>query len=168
MHPPFHAERYDIGRSSTDARVSLEPIPDGGAAALARAMTAIDPWARLGTDPGALTAYLTGEDAHCCRKVIRVAGADAGVVAVRSPWLHGPYLTLLAVLPPHPAAGIGARVIEWMAGEVRVSAKNIWVCTSSFNDRAQAFYRRHGFTPVGDIDDLVAPGFSEILLRKRL
>ena len=165
---PFRAERYEIGTSLAGARVSLEPICLSTVTALALGMTAIDPWARLGTDPTALTAYLTGEDPQCCRKVIRVDGADAGIVAVRSPWLHGPYLTLLAVLPPHQSAGLGARVIEWMAAETGRSARNLWVCTSSFNDGAQAFYRRHGFERVGDLDDLVGPGFTEILLRKKL
>ena len=39
---------------------------------------------------------------------------------------------------------------------------------SGFNDRARAFYERHGFAPAATLDDLVRDGSCELLLRKRL
>jgi ribosomal protein S18 acetylase RimI-like enzyme len=44
----------------------------------------------------------------------------------------------------------------------------LWVCASDLNSRAIAFYERHGFNRVGIIPDLVAPGATELLVRKRL
>jgi len=38
---------------------------------------------------------------------------------------------------------------------------------SSFNTRAQAFYARHGYRQVGQFDDYVIEGASELLLYKR-
>ena len=43
----------------------------------------------------------------------------AGVVAIRSPWLRGPYLELLCVLPDFQRQRIGADVLQWMEQEVR-------------------------------------------------
>jgi ribosomal protein S18 acetylase RimI-like enzyme len=39
---------------------------------------------------------------------------------------------------------------------------------SSFNPRAQALYRRHGYQYVGEIADYVVAGHSELLFHKRL
>ena len=161
---PFHAETWDLGGGAR-----LVPVTAGAATEIAAAMTAIDPWRRLGTDRDALAAFLTADDPHCCRRAIQIDGAAAGVVAVRSPWLYGPYLSLLAVLPPRQGNGVGARVLDWLATEaVAGGNRNVWVCTSSFNARAQAFYAAHGFVRVGVLDDLLVDGVGEVLLRRRL
>ena len=72
------------------------------------------------------------------------------------------------MLPDSQGLGIGAAVLDWMAREVAGRANSLWVCTSTFNTRALHFYERYGFVRVGNLDGLVAPGFTEILLRKRL
>ena len=85
-------------------------------------MCRIDPWLTLQTKPEKLSAYLTGDDAHCHRLTIRHGGAIAGVVAVRNPWLYGPYLGLLAVLPGYQGTGIGSAILGWMADEAGAAA----------------------------------------------
>lgn len=147
---------------------SLEPPAAATAAAVAQAMCRIDPWCTLQTPPEQVCAYLLGEDAHCHRRIVRCDGELAGVVAVRSPWLYGPYLNLLAVLPAFQASGIGSALITWTEREAGAAASNLWVCASDFNARAIAFYERHGFARIGLLPDLIAPGFAEVLLRKRL
>jgi ribosomal protein S18 acetylase RimI-like enzyme len=52
--------------------------------------------------------------------------------------------------------------------EARGTATNIWACVSGFNTRAQQFYEKHGFERMAVLDDLVRPGFAEVLIRKRL
>jgi ribosomal protein S18 acetylase RimI-like enzyme len=92
----------------------------------------------------------------------------AGAVRIQDPWLYGPYLALLAILPGSQGMGLGAAVLQWMESEVRGSSNNIWACVSSFNTEALRFYQRHGFETIGVIPDLLRPGFSEILIRKHL
>ena len=89
------------------------------------------------------------------------------MVLVRDPWLKGPYLELLALLPPFQNQGIGSGILAWLEREALVqAARNLWVCASSFNARALRFYERHGFAPAAVLPGLVADGFDEILLRK--
>jgi ribosomal protein S18 acetylase RimI-like enzyme len=96
-----------------------------------------------------------------------VEGKEAGVVSVRDPWLKGPYLELLALLPPFQNRGLGATLIGWLEGEaVANGVRNLWVCASSFNVRALRFYERHGFARASVLPGLVAEGYDEILLRK--
>ena len=87
-------------------------------------------------------------------------------VAVHEDWLKGPYLQLLGLLPDFQSRGIGSSVMGWFAECAGPDTRNLWVISSAFNTGAIAFYRRHGFTEVATLRDLVADGFDEILLRK--
>ena len=144
------------------------PIEPETAGPLAAAITAIDPWKRMDYRPEAMAAYLAAREPGTCRRAIIHDGQIVGAVSIRYPWLRGPYLELLATLPGSQGLGIGAAVLDWMAREVAGRANSLWVCTSTFNTRALTFYERHGFVRVGDLDGLVGPGFTEILLRKKL
>jgi ribosomal protein S18 acetylase RimI-like enzyme len=94
-----------------------------------------------------LAAFLASPDASAARYVVSVQGEEAGVVSVRHPWLKGPYLELLALLPEAQSQGIGSSIIAWFeSAGLRHRARNLWVCASSFNARALRFYERHGFT----------------------
>jgi diamine N-acetyltransferase len=164
---PFGKDRYSLALEDGQQLV-LEP-PDGvSAQALGHALASIDPWQTLRISADTLSAFLLREDPHCFRKVISCDHAIAGLVAVRNPWLFGPYLNLLAVLPPFQRHRIGSAILHWMASEVGETASNLWVCVSKFNPRAFAFYERHGFEFVAELPELVKPGFAELLLRKQL
>jgi ribosomal protein S18 acetylase RimI-like enzyme len=114
-----------------------------------------------------LAAYFAKPAQGLSRYCVKVDGSEVGVVAVRSPWLKGPYLEFLALLPPAQDRGIGSRIMAWLEGTaVEEEARNLWVCASSFNERALRFYARHGFEPVATLPGLVADGYEEILLRK--
>ena len=91
----------------------------------------------------------------------------AGAVSIRSPFLKGPYLELLAILPAFQNQGIGGDIVAWFEQEgVRAGARNLWVCASSFNTQALRFYQRHGFHRAATLPGLVFDGYDEILLRK--
>ena len=45
--------------------------------------------------------------------LLEVDGVEAGAVSIRFPWLKGPYLELLALLPPFQRQGIGAGILTW-------------------------------------------------------
>lgn len=145
----------------------LRPMTEPTAACLAPRMAAMDPWRRLDYQAAALQRYLLADSPALGRYEIGRDGVCAGVVAVRSPWLRGPYLELLAVLPGHQGRGIGAAVLRWLEAEA-APARNVWVVVSTFNDAGRRFYARHGFAEVGVVPGLVREGFDEILLRKTL
>src|SRR5262245_53244962 len=130
--PAFTRDHFRLALGG-DRAVTLE-LPDSASADIvAQAMCRIDPWLTLQTKAGQLSTYLTEDDAHCHRLVIRRGRAIAGVVAVRSPWLYGPYLSLLGVLPAYQRMGIGSAMLGWLADEAGEAAGNLWVCASQFN-----------------------------------
>jgi GNAT superfamily N-acetyltransferase len=137
------------------------------AAELGERMSAIDPWRRLGYPADRLARYLTTDSAALVRYRVDAGGGLAGALAVRWPWLHGPYLELLVVLPEAQGRGLGSALLGWLAAQA-ASSRNLWVAVSAFNADARRFYARHGFVEIGVVPGLVRDGFDEILLRKRL
>ncbi|MDJ0512436.1 MAG: GNAT family N-acetyltransferase [Methyloceanibacter sp.] len=147
----------------------LRAVATGEQRSLAEALAAMQPWTTLDISADELAQYLSSEDGGAQRYAVAVDGALAGIVSLRFPWLKGPYIELLAVLPTHQGHGLGTEILSFVEAETRrFGGRNVWVCASGFNDRAQHFYRRCGFVEVGSVPDLVADGFSETLLRKPL
>jgi GNAT superfamily N-acetyltransferase len=149
------------------SRARLVPLEAAACATLARAITAMPPWSVVSYPAETLARTLAVSFNGVFRYRIEVEGVTAGAVSVRSPWLKGPYLELLAVLPAFQGRGIGAAFLAWFEAEAaEQAARNLWVCASSFNKRALRFYERHGFQPAATLPGLVADGYDEILLRK--
>jgi ribosomal protein S18 acetylase RimI-like enzyme len=144
--------------------VALEP---SCCARLADAIVAMPPWSVVNYPKQAMTDFLAGSTAGTSRYGLEVGGIRAGAISIRSPWLKGPYLELLAVLPEFQGRSLGAKVLAWFEGEgTKLGARNLWVCASSFNTRAVRFYERHGFIQAATLPGLVFDGYDEILLRK--
>ncbi len=146
----------------------LRPLAEGEAERLGTLCAAFDPYRRLGQSAGALTAYLQRPDPALFRFAIETNAALAGVVAVRSPWLRGPFLEMLALLPDARGRGLGRQTVDWVATQAGLVAANLWTTVSDFNETARAFYLRLGFAAVSELPGLIAEGSTEILLRRRL
>jgi ribosomal protein S18 acetylase RimI-like enzyme len=158
---PFAPEVHELGICR------LVPMDEAAAAWLGERLAAMDPWRRLGYAPDRLQGYLAADSPALARYRLEVDGALAGAMTVSWPWLHGPYLELLAVLPQAQGRGLGSALLQWLATQAAQS-RNLWVVVSAFNAGARRFYARHGFVEVGAVPGLVRDGLDEILLRKRL
>ena len=158
----FTAEPVDL------ESVRLELVGADRARVLAEAIATLSPWSDLSFTAAGLEAYLTRPDPALFRYAVLSDGALAGVIGIRSPWLRGPYLEQLAILPGFQGRGIGRELLDWMEERAAGRAKNLWVLASDFNAGALRFYEAHGFERIAPLADLVRPGYGEIMLRKRL
>jgi ribosomal protein S18 acetylase RimI-like enzyme len=158
---PFSAANLDLG----EAR--LVPLEPGDHARLAEAIVVMPPWVVMKYPADAMERFLATESDTISRYRVAIGTETAGVVSVRYPWLKGPYLELLALFPRFQGAGLGTRILVWLEQEtVRLEARNLWVCASSFNHGALRLYERYGFQRVATLPNLVVDGYEEILLRK--
>jgi len=114
-----------------------------------------------------LAAYFAASEANVARFVVRHDGALAGAVIVREPWLLGPYLQFLGLLPGWQGQGLGRAILDWMDREAPAGARNLWLCVTASNDKARGFYEKLGFTQAAALPDLVADGKDEILMRRQ-
>ncbi len=166
---PFTPEDNLAGTLADGRALVLSAMTPEAAAELAPAIAGIGPWAHYNFSPEAMQSSLliTGDGA--IRYQLTCAGASAGVVIIRSPWLAGPYLQILAVLPELQGAGIGTAILKWYeATALTARMRNVWLCVSGFNLDAQRFYQRCGYTTIGHLPDLMRDGDDELLMRKNM
>lgn len=142
----------------------IRPLAVADIADMAPALATMDPWRTLGYTASGLAAYLERDDAALIRVVAEREGRVAGLLALRRPWLRGPYIEMLAVLLGAQGGGFGRMLVDWAAAQA--GGGNLWACVSTFNHPARAFYAHAGFTEVAPLADLVAAGQDEILLRR--
>lgn len=143
--------------------MTLRPLVADDCAGLAAALADMEPWRTLGFSTAGLTAYLGRDDGALTRLVVEQDGTAAAVMALRRPWLRGPYIELLAVVPAAQGRGYGRCLVDWAVAQ---GGGNLWACVSAFNGAARAFYAHAGFAEVATLPDLVAAGHDEILLRR--
>jgi ribosomal protein S18 acetylase RimI-like enzyme len=159
----FELKTYDL---SIGLLRSLSP---GNAEPLAVALAAMPPWSVIGWPARSMAASLKRERPSVHRFELLVDGELAGVVAIQNPFLHGPYLQVLAVLPAFQGRNLGAAILQWMEEEARsVESRQLWLCVSDFNTRARAFYERFGFKEAAVLDQLASDASDEVFMRKRL
>lgn len=130
---------------------------------ISKELFSMEPWLTLGYTEECLFRHLHRFDPALRRYAISVSEKVVGVA-----WLRGPCLELLAVFASKRAGGIGREIVFWIENECRKSSSNIWTLTSSFNEAARKFYRNAGFSEFVIFPNLVADGFDEILLRKKI
>ena len=131
----------------------------------AELMAGSDPWITLGRG---LDRCL----AACCDPehlvfIARHDGERHGVIILQSRGVAGsPYVVSLASAPDARGAGVGSRLLTFAETLMCREATYLFLCVSSFNERARRFYERYGFEQVGRYDFMVGSHADEdIVLR---
>jgi len=162
MHP-FALTTYDLGP------LDLRPFTLGNAITLGEAMASMPPWSVIGWPVDRLIRTLQRELPSVRRFEVIVEEALAGIVTIQDPFLHGPYLQLLAILPEFQGRKLGQHILEWMEAQARLSeSRQLWLCVSTFNARGKAFYERFGFEAAAVLEKLASDSSDELFMRKRL
>jgi GNAT superfamily N-acetyltransferase len=76
------------------------------------------------------------------------------------------YLRLIGVRADSAGQGIGAALLTEV--EAQAKSRDLFLLTSDFNEGAQRFYRRMGYTQIGAIPGYVVPDVTELIFRKQL
>jgi [ribosomal protein S18]-alanine N-acetyltransferase len=93
----------------------------------------------------------------------------AGIILLDPKGVAGsPYIKSIAAFPEFRGQGIGTKLLSFAEDLFRSNSKHLFICVSSFNDRARNLYEKSGFQPVGELKDYIIKGASEILMHKRL
>jgi ribosomal protein S18 acetylase RimI-like enzyme len=159
----FEHSHYDLGPAA------LQPLAAENVELLGKALAAIPPWSIIGWSAEHLSRAFQRELPSVRRFEVLSGGELAGIVTIQDPFLHGPYLQLLAILPSFQGRNLGLHILQWMESEARIGkARQLWLCVSTFNDRARAFYELFGFEAVTVLEKLASSASDELLMRKRL
>ena len=93
----------------------------------------------------------------------------AGIILLDPKGVAGsPYIKSIAAFPEFRGQGIGTKLISFAEDFFRGDSKHLFICVSSFNNRARNLYEKSGFNAVGELKDYIIQGASEILMHKGL
>lgn len=81
---------------------------------------------------------------------------------------RSPYLQLIGVKPNQTGSGIGTKLLNEIERKSAEVADDLFLLVSDFNESAQHFYKRQGYTQIGAIEGYVVPDVTELIFRKRL
>ncbi|MFI5152867.1 MAG: GNAT family N-acetyltransferase [Chitinophagales bacterium] len=76
------------------------------------------------------------------------------------------YVQTICVSEFHRGKGLGKKMLQFCEDRILKISPNIFICVSSFNDRAIKLYHEFGFKLVGELKDFLKQGYTELLFRK--
>ncbi|MDH5365892.1 MAG: GNAT family N-acetyltransferase [Cyclobacteriaceae bacterium] len=123
-----------------------------------------EPWITLGMDSELFIKILS--DPLNEVYVLKVEKEIAGVVVLQ---MQGPfpgYVKAIVIDGKWKGKGYGRLLLEFSEQRVFKESPNVFLCVSSFNDKAQPFYQKMGYQKIGVIENYLISGLSEILMRK--
>lgn len=100
--------------------------------------------------------------------IARVQGEFAGFIVIN---MHGSlsgYIQSICIRSEWRNQGLGKQLIQLAEERIFRDSPNIFMCVSSFNQNAYRLYQRLGYETVGELQDYIIRGHSEILLRKTI
>ena len=151
--------------SAANTPVSITSLSDEeDARACARLMCSSEPWITLGRSYETSLAVV----ADPTREVYlaRDRGGLAGFLILCMTGAFVGYIQTICVDPRCRGRGLGSTLLQFAEQRIRRTSPNIFMCVSSFNERARRLYQRHGYAVVGELTDYIVKGHSELLLRK--
>ncbi|NGZ29537.1 MAG: GNAT family N-acetyltransferase, partial [Magnetococcales bacterium] len=122
----LHQQKVDLSRSLQLTRL-------GTAGHWGEILAGLEPWKTLGSTAAGLHRYLLQEDGALFRFVIGRQEQEVGILAIRYPWLRGPFIELLAIAPTFQQQGIASQVVEGVCRLMAPHCENLWVTVSHFN-----------------------------------
>jgi len=127
--------------------------------------TSSEPWKSL-KEQIDFTSYISLRQAYVCI----AAGCVAGfIIFTPEPvFARGGYLRAIGVKPVYRRQGIGNKLMTFAESKTVQHSQFFYLCVSSFNKKAQSFYKKMGYKKVGELPGLIRHGVTEFIYWKRL
>ena len=134
--------------------------------ACARFMAGTEPWRTLGRDYKACLRAVTApmREVYAAKE----GGHALGFIILQMTGTFKGYIQTVCVAPAARGRGIGTMLMRFAEERIFRESPNVFICVSTFNERARRLYKRLGYTKTGELKDFVVKGHNELLLRKTL
>jgi len=132
-------------------------------------LSASEPWKRLGE--GFDFDRALSRDRQTGKAYVLIIEKETVGFIVFTPqqvFARGGYLRAIGVTSLRRRQGIGKKLMRFAEDATALHSPNFYLCVSSFNRKAQSFYRNLGYQKIGRIPDLLMKGSSELIYWKRL
>jgi|ERR1035437_5578725 ribosomal protein S18 acetylase RimI-like enzyme len=133
-------------------------------AVCAQMMSVTNPWITLDMNYEQCLKAFDGE----CKEiyVIEKDNVIAGFVILQTSGTFSGYIQTICIDAVYRGIGLGKMLLRYCDERVLQFSPNLFICVSSFNKGAIKLYYKFGFKLVGELDNFVKQGFTELLLRK--
>ena len=98
--------------------------------------------------------------------LLRSGNTRIGFIMIKLKGSFCGYIQNVAIAEKYRSRGIGEAAIRYIETLIFRSYPNVFICASSFNQRAQQLYHRLGYETVGVLKDYIVAGHDEVLMRK--
>lgn len=130
----------------------------------AKIMADSDPWKRLNFSYE--LCLKSFEEPLAEFYVILEKDLTIGFISIQMEGAFTGYIKRICIHKDWRRKGIGSKLMKFAEDRIFKEKHNAFLCVSSFNTEAKKLYLKLGYEEVGELKDYVAPGFSEIIMRK--
>ena len=130
----------------------------------ARMMSLTDPWITLHMDFDLCMAAFDGSYKEIY--IIDAENVIAGFVILQVAGTFSGYIQTICINEQFRGQGLGRKLLGFCEERILKFSPNVFICVSSFNKGALKLYQNFGFKLIGEMDNFVREGYSELLLRK--
>jgi len=129
-------------------------------------MSRTDPWITLEMNYENCLDAFKGD----CKEIyiIEVKNVIAGFIIIQTCGTFSGYIQTVCIDEPYRGMGFGKKLLQFCEERIHKFSPNVFICVSSFNKGAIKLYYEFGFKLVGELNDFVKAGFTELLLRKTI
>jgi ribosomal protein S18 acetylase RimI-like enzyme len=132
----------------------------------ARIMASNDPWKKLNMDIELCRQAFEGD--HREVYILRFRGELAGFAILQVKGTFTGYIQSICIDEKFRNRGFGSNLMSFCEKRIHEFSPNIFICVSVFNEGARRLYESMGFKLVGELDNFLREGFTELLLRKTI
>ncbi len=150
---------------STEKKFSIDLTSDPADIKICALMMAkTDPWITLGMNYDQCIKAFEGQ----CKEIytVRTGREIAGFVILQVCGTFSGYIQTICISETFRGQGLGTKLLLFCEERILKFSPNIFICVSSFNMRAMKLYYEFGFKLVGELENFVKDGLTELLLRK--
>lgn len=146
-------------------KISIRLTTDPQAIAVcARMMSETDPWITLGMNYGLCLKAFEGDYREIY--VVETGNVIAGFVIIQTTGTFSGYIQTICIDKAFRGMGFGTKLLQFCEERILRFSPNVFICVSSFNKRAIKLYYEFGFKLIGELENFVKEGYTELLLRK--
>jgi len=133
-------------------------------AVCARMMSLTDPWITLEMSYDQCLKAFEGD----CKEiyVVVIENIIAGFVIIQTCGTFSGYIQTICIDKAFRGKGFGKKLLQFCEERILKFSPNVFICVSSFNKDAAKLYYEFGFKLIGEMENFVKAGFTELLLRK--
>jgi [ribosomal protein S18]-alanine N-acetyltransferase len=130
----------------------------------AQMMSATDPWITLEMDSEQCLKAFEGDFKEIY--LVEIGNEIAGFVVIQTCGTFSGYIQTICISDKYRGKGIGRKLLQFSEARILKFSPNVFICVSSFNKGAIRLYYDFGFKLIGEMENFVRQGYSELLLRK--